>query len=196
MLSFYCSSSLVCDPWLVVVGCLQVWASCMSLSPFLFVVFLWKLTSVIKSQSVKSIHRSQSKERNTQIKIVFLSTRKTSQVSGISLVEMWLIFIWWVFFHPQRADDCIHVLDCTWVFILPSLSSSDVKVLGRWALSSASQSMKLFRWNHPLQSSTVSPSAMWQLIWTADNMETEKLDSLSSLVSIRFAAGWPTIDGK
>lgn len=46
----YCSSSsssLVCDPWLVAVGGLQVWASCMSLSPFLFVVFLFYLNSFV-----------------------------------------------------------------------------------------------------------------------------------------------------
>lgn len=91
MLSFYRSSSLVCDPWLVVVGCLQVWASCMSLSPFLFVVFLLKLTSVIKVSQSK-VNTEVRARRETQIKIVFLSTRKTSQVSGISSLEMWINF--------------------------------------------------------------------------------------------------------
>lgn len=71
---------------------------------------------------------------------------------------------------------------------LHSQSSSDVKLLERRSLSFASSGMKLFRWNHPLQSSSVSPSEMRRLIGTSDNLVSGWLDSLSALVSVAFPA--------
>lgn len=71
VLSFLLFSSLVCDPQLVAVGCLQVWASCMSLSPFLFMVFLGRASAAEAVRLDDGVHRSGLGERNTQIKIVF-----------------------------------------------------------------------------------------------------------------------------
>lgn len=132
---------LACDPWLVVVGCLQVWAACMSLSPFLFVVvflFLFFFLFVEAdlrhlSQSDKSkTQKSEQGEKHTNKDCLFVYLeKKVSQVTEVFSVEMRWLFIWCCFFLlPQRPDNCIHLLNCTWVFILPSLSSSDVKGLG------------------------------------------------------------------
>lgn len=85
------------------------------------------------SQSDKSkTQKSEQGEKHTNKDCLFVYLeKKVSQVTEVFSVEMRWLFIWCCFFLlPQRPDNCIHLLNCTWVFILPSLSSSDVKGLG------------------------------------------------------------------
>lgn len=83
-------------------------------------------------QSVKSKHTSPSKERNTQIKIVFLSTRKkkiTSQVSGVSSAGMRMNFHFMMFFF-LKGKIIVSIYSTAPGSLFLCLSSSDVKSLG------------------------------------------------------------------
>lgn len=86
------------------------------------------------SQSVKSkTQKSEQGEKHTNKDCLFVYLGKKSKSSEwcfFSGNEIEFSFDVGVFFLPQRPDNCIHLLNCTWVFILPSLSSSDVKSLG------------------------------------------------------------------
>lgn len=77
-------------------------------------------------QSVGSKHRSQSKERNTQIKIVFLSTQKQLDGLDYSSVEFYAFVL-----PPKRQMIVfmhLHPLFFYYYYYLPRLSFSDVRL--------------------------------------------------------------------
>lgn len=151
MLFFYCSSSLVCDPWLVVVGCLQVWASCMSF--FMFVVFFRSFFFCFLeadvchlSRSVKSKHRSLSKERNTQIKIVFLSTQKERKNSWVQFLRNFHLMMF-IFLKVQIT---VFICSPESLFLQSTVSSSDVRILGAVSIELCQSKHEIIQMKSPL----------------------------------------------
>lgn len=134
LLSHWCCPSIVLLRWFVIMvvsGRMPPGLSVM----YKFVSFSVRVVLVEadlshSNQSVGSKHRSQSKERNTQIKIVFLSTQKQLDWVDYSSVGFYAFVLppkrqMIVFYAPAPIFYFIFLFYC---YYLPRLSSSDVRL--------------------------------------------------------------------